>query len=94
MNSEKIADFKYPKDIAEKGNEMTSAYLNLYLLENFIRIFIENKAINKFGNNYWDELTIRKALENFTFNKGVSSAGINFSSSYTGTIFNCPFFRN
>jgi len=64
MNSnEKITDFKFPKDIMEKGNEMTNAYLNLYLLENFLRIFIENKAINKFGKSYWDQLTIRKEVK-------------------------------
>ena len=63
MNSEKIIDFKFPKDIAEKGNEMTNAYLNLYLLENFLRIFIDNKAINKFGKSYWDQLIIRKDVK-------------------------------
>ena len=53
MNSnEKITDFKFPNDIVEKGNEMTNAYLNLYLLENFLRIFIDNKAINKFGKAF------------------------------------------
>ena len=63
LNSEKITDFKFPKDIVEKGNEMTRAYLNLYLLENFLRFFIDNKAIKKFGKIYWDQLIIRKEVK-------------------------------
>lgn len=64
MNSnEKIIDFKFPADIIDKGNEMTNSYLNLYLLENFLRIFIEYMAINRFGKDFWDNLIIRKEVK-------------------------------
>jgi len=54
----KILDFQFPSDIVKRGNEMTEAYFNLYLIENFLRIFIEKVALAIYGENYSDHLRI------------------------------------
>lgn len=54
----KISEFQFPSDIAEKSNQMTDAYFNLYLIENFLRIFIEEVAITNYGENFSDKLRI------------------------------------
>ena len=57
-----IIDFKFPPDIADKGNEMTWCYFKLYCLENFLRLFTENVAINNLGIKYWELLKIKKEI--------------------------------
>jgi len=42
---------------------MTKSYFNLYLIENFLRIFIEETAKSIYNEDYWDELTIRKEVK-------------------------------
>jgi hypothetical protein len=48
-----------PKDMLDKGREMTHVYLYLYCVENSLRLFIENVGKKKLGSNYFSELTIK-----------------------------------
>ncbi len=59
-----MIDFKLPKDLADKSTQMLKAYYNLYILENTLRLFIENIAKSKYGDNYWGKLNIKKGIEN------------------------------
>lgn len=54
----KISEFQFPSDIAKKGRQMSEAYFNLYLIENFLRIFIEKVAITNYGEKYHGKLGI------------------------------------
>lgn len=54
----KISEFQLPSEIAKKGDEMTQAYQNLYIIENFLRIFIEQVARNSYGPKSSDKLII------------------------------------
>ncbi len=49
--NQKISDFEFPEDLAQKGNEMTKGYYNLYILENFLRLFIEKIGGDKLKIN-------------------------------------------
>lgn len=51
-----------PEDIREKGLYMSEIYTYLYLVENSLRVFIENVAIETFGEEYIKKLTISKSL--------------------------------
>jgi len=51
-----------PEDIKDKGREMSRAYLYLYCIENTLRLFVDNVSKKKFGNNYFDELSIRSEI--------------------------------
>lgn len=57
-----ISNFLFPKDIIQKGKEMTDAYFNIYLIENFLRLFIEKVAISAYGYNYIDKIKIGSNL--------------------------------
>ncbi len=46
------AEFTLPADILDKGKEMAEAYLYLYAVENYLRLFIERVAVNCFGAEY------------------------------------------
>lgn len=58
-----MTDFKLPKDLADKCTQMLKAYYNLYILENTLRLFIENTAKSKYGDDYWGKLTIKTTIE-------------------------------
>ncbi len=60
---DKIIEFEFPRDLAKKGNEMMDCYYNLFILENFLRIFIEKVAQNIFGFNYWNKLKINEKIQ-------------------------------
>lgn len=62
-SNKKLTDFEFPNDLAKKGNEMTKAYYNLYILENFLRLFIEKISMVKYGKHYWQELNINKDID-------------------------------
>jgi len=69
-NEDQINDFEFPQDLAKKGNEMMNSYYNLFILENFLRIFIEKVAQNKYGDDYWNKISIkRKIQEEIDFRK-------------------------
>lgn len=49
---------------------MMNSYYNLFILENFLRIFIEKVAQNKYGDDYWNKISIkRKIQEEIDFRK-------------------------
>ncbi|MCM3358134.1 Swt1 family HEPN domain-containing protein [Psychrobacillus sp. MER TA 171] len=53
-----------PEDIREKGLYMAETYTYLYLVENSLRLFIENVAKESFGEEYFEKLTISSSLRN------------------------------
>lgn len=58
-----MTDFKLPRDLTDKCTQMLKAYYNLYILENTLRLFIENTAKSKYGEDYWGKLTIKTRIE-------------------------------
>ena len=64
-SEEKITEFEFPQDLAKKGNEMMDSYYNLFILENFLRIFIEKIAQNKLeiNENIRNKINYRKKQE-------------------------------
>lgn len=61
--SKEIISKILPEDIKTKGKEMAEAYLYLYCVENSLRLFIEKVAKDKFGDNYFSSLKIKKEIE-------------------------------
>lgn len=53
-----------PEDIRIKGYQMAEAYTYLYSVENSLRLFIEKVAKAKYGENYFSQLAIPRALQN------------------------------
>lgn len=52
-----------PKDIKEKGQQMAEAYLFLYIIENFLRLFFEKVLSDKFGPDYLLFVTVPKSIQ-------------------------------
>ena len=52
-----------PDDIQKKGREMSGIYYILYCIENSLRIYIENKFLENYGENYIDSITIPGAIK-------------------------------
>jgi len=50
--------FTLPRDIIDKGNEMAEAYLYLYVVENYIRLFVDRVAKEKYGSDYFIKLNV------------------------------------
>ncbi|QDH80683.1 hypothetical protein FKX85_17205 [Echinicola soli] len=50
-------------DLIKKGKEMSKAYILLYTIENVLREFILKVANDKYGQDYWDQLTITKTIK-------------------------------
>lgn len=55
--------FHFPQDIMDKGTEMGEAYIYLYYVENFIRLFINKIMTDKFGNNYLQQINLNAKLK-------------------------------
>lgn len=53
-----------PEDIREKGLYMSETYTYLYLVENSLRLFIENVSKEAFGEEYIKQITIPNSLRN------------------------------
>lgn len=47
-----------PKDILDKGKEMSEVYLYLYCVENSVRIFVETVGKKNFGDAYFAKLSM------------------------------------
>ncbi len=68
-------------DLIQKGKSMSEVYLYLYCIENSLRIFIENVLKNKYGDNYFDQVsdgikrTISERKVNEQKNKWLSLRG-------------------
>ncbi|MGO5010652.1 Swt1 family HEPN domain-containing protein [Niallia sp. Sow4_A1] len=67
--SGKILSKILPADIKEKGYYMAEVYTYLYAVENSLRIFIEQVCKEKYGDNYFDEINVPKALRNTITNR-------------------------
>ncbi len=55
-------EFQLPPDLTKKGKEMAEAYLYLYAVENYLRVFIQTLAEERFGQGYFGKLTIPASL--------------------------------
>lgn len=55
--------FDLPLEIIDKGGEMSEIYYNLFIFENFLRLFIEKVATNDLGVNFWDKMSINKKIK-------------------------------
>lgn len=53
-----------PNDIIVKGLEMSEAYTYLYSVENSLRLFIDIVLKEKYGQDYFDKITIVRSLKN------------------------------
>jgi hypothetical protein len=51
-----------PLDIKTKGKEMAEVYLYLYCIENSLRLFIENVAKAKVGDNWFEKLNLNRTI--------------------------------
>jgi len=58
------AEFTLPTDILDKGKEMADAYLYLYAVENYLRLFIERVAESRYGVSYFGSLKIPANVKN------------------------------
>lgn len=59
----KAENFHIPDDILSKGKDMMKVYLYLYVIENYIRIFIEQVCIGLYGHDYFSKLILPKAIK-------------------------------
>lgn len=64
---EALARIILPKDVLDKGREMTHVYFYIYCVENSLRLFIEKVGTEKIGSDYFSKLNI-----NTDIRKGVS----------------------
>lgn len=58
-----------PADIKEKGYYMAEVYTYLYAVENSLRIFIEQVCEENYGDAYFEEINVPKALRNTITNR-------------------------
>ncbi len=54
--------FELPSEFIDKGNEMAEIYYNIFIFENFLRMFIEKIAKDEFGTNFWKKLSVNKKI--------------------------------
>lgn len=52
-----------PEDIKNKGQEMSEVYSYLYCIENTLRVFIEKIGADKYGEDYFDHLSISNLVK-------------------------------
>ncbi len=57
--------FTLPEDIIDKGKQMAEAYIYLYVVENYVRLFIERVAREKHGIDYFTKLNIPSSIRGF-----------------------------
>lgn len=53
-----------PEDVKIKGYHMAEVYTYLYAVENSLRLFIEKVCTEKYGEQYFSQITIPRALQN------------------------------
>lgn len=51
-----------PEDIMKTGQQTAEAYIYLYIVENFLRLFIEKVLTDKFGLSYLLSVTVSKSI--------------------------------
>lgn len=52
-----------PEDIKSKGQEMSEVYSYLYCIENTLRVFIEKIGTDKYGEDYFNHLSISNSVK-------------------------------
>ena len=52
-----------PEDIKSKGQEMSAVYSYLYCIENTLRVFIEKVGADKYGEDYFNNLSISNSVK-------------------------------
>lgn len=52
-----------PNDILLKAEEMSEAYLYMFSIENYIRLFIDKVASDLYGANYFNDLNLPKSIK-------------------------------
>ncbi len=55
-----LSNFSLPSDILEKGHRTAEIYLYLYIVENFLRLYIENVCKATYGDNYFSNILVSK----------------------------------
>ena len=50
-------------ELIEKGKKMADAYISLYVLENYIRQYIDRKLTMSLGSNYMGSITISQKMK-------------------------------
>lgn len=63
---EVAANFTLPSDIMDKGHQMAEVYLYLYVVETYLRLFIEKVCIQTHGDEYFDRLNVPNSIANGT----------------------------
>jgi hypothetical protein len=56
-------NFYIPDDVLTKGKEMMKVYLYLYVIENYIRLFIEQVCSRVYGPEYFSKLNLTKTIK-------------------------------
>jgi len=74
------AEFTLPADILDKGKEMADAYLYLYGVENYLRLFVEKVAEDCYGTDYFGRLKISTSVKNGIVNRKEAEAKNNWIS--------------
>ena len=62
QKEDKNFTFEFPLEFVNMGSEMSEIYYNLFVFENFLRLFIEQIAKDEHGTNFWKKLTINKKI--------------------------------
>lgn len=58
------SNFTLPDDVMTKGQQMAEVYLYLYVVENYLRLFIEKVLIEKYGSAYFANVAVPKSISN------------------------------
>ena len=59
---EKNFTFEFPLEFINMGSEMSEIYYNLFVFENFLRLFIEQIAKDEYSTNFLKKLNINKKI--------------------------------
>lgn len=62
--SARIINDILPEDVKIKGYHMAEVYTYLYSVENSLRLFIEKVCKEKYGETYFSQITVPRALQN------------------------------
>lgn len=58
------SNFSLPDDVMVKGQQMAEVYLYLYVVENYLRLFIEKVLTEKYGSAYFANVVVPKSISN------------------------------
>lgn len=62
--AKKSSNFTLPDDIMVKGQQMAEVYLYLYVVENYLRLFIEKVLTESYGSTYFTKAIVPKSISN------------------------------